>query len=98
MALKIGAEDPEFRRLRDILLPAGQLHELLSQGAIGDTDDRGTLQEAGRRGGTRRLEDRQTLRLADRFGTKLANGTVIAQQIDGRDHELASSLMSRVNE
>jgi hypothetical protein len=39
VAIKVGAEYPKLRRLRDVLLAAGQRDQLFTQGRVGNANN-----------------------------------------------------------
>lgn len=89
MAVEVGAEDPELRRLGHVLLPAGEGHQLFAHRGIGDADNGAALQEAGAGGTLRTGKNGLTLGIADGLIGKMANGTVGTKQINYGRHAVS---------
>lgn len=83
VAMKIGAEHPEFGGAGHIGLIARQMGQLLSELRIGNADDRDQLQEIGAGCGSGRLQNRLALRAIDGLRRKITPRGMTTQGLYG---------------
>ena len=86
VAIKVGAEDPKLRRLGDVLLAAGQRDQTFTQRRVSNTDDGGALSKTRGRCRLRAGDNLCALFVAHGGIGEVADGTVAAQQLNGRRH------------